>query len=66
MPQLKSVMRGEKLRWPDGSKVIIALLKSTTPIGVNTSRKIYNMSPNELNKYWLALVFTNEWCHWSC
>lgn len=60
MSQLKAIMRGEKLRWPDGSKVIIALMKSSTPIGVNTSRKIYNMSANELNKYWLALVFQGK------
>jgi hypothetical protein len=60
MAQLKSTMRGEKLRWPDGSKVIIALLKSTTPIGTNTSKKIYNMTSNELNKYWLALVFQGK------
>jgi len=60
MAQLKSTMRGEKLRWPDGTKVIIALLKSSTPIGVNTSKKIYNMSANELNKYWLALVFQGK------
>ena len=58
--QLKSTMKGEKLRWPDGSKVVIALLKSTTPIGQNTSKKIYNMSANELNKYWLALVFQGK------
>lgn len=60
MAQLKSTMRGEKLRWPDGSKVIIALLKSTTPIGTTTSKKIYNMTSNELNKYWLALVFQGK------
>ncbi|TVT37286.1 hypothetical protein FNT36_23040 [Hymenobacter setariae] len=60
LPQLQSTMRGEKLRWPDGSKVIIALLKSSTPIGVTTSKKIYNMSANELNKYWLALVFQGK------
>lgn len=58
--QLNSVMKGEKLRWPDGTKVSIALMKSNTPIGVNTSKKIYNMSPNELNKYWLALVFQGK------
>ena len=58
--QLKSTMRGEKLRWPDGSKVIIALMKSSTPVGTNTSKKIYNMSANELNKYWLALVFQGK------
>jgi hypothetical protein len=60
LAQLKSTMRGEKLRWPDGTKVIIAFLKSSTPIGVETSRKIYNMSANELNKYWLALVFQGK------
>jgi hypothetical protein len=60
MAQLKSTMRGEKLRWPDGSKVIIALLKSNTPIGTATSKKIYNMTSNELNKYWLALVFQGK------
>jgi hypothetical protein len=60
LAQLKSTMRGERLRWPDGSKVIIALLKTTTPIGTNTSRKIYNMTANELNKYWLALVFQGK------
>lgn len=48
------------MRWPDGTKVIIALLKSSTPIGVSTSKKIYNMSANELNKYWLALVFQGK------
>ncbi|AMJ67215.1 hypothetical protein AXW84_18590 [Hymenobacter sp. PAMC 26628] len=60
LAQLKSTMRGEKLRWPDGTKVVIALLKSSTPIGVDTSKKIYNMSANELNKYWLALVFQGK------
>lgn len=60
MLQLKSVMKGEKLRWPDGTKVSIALLKTNTPIGVTTSKKIYNMSANELNKYWLALVFQGK------
>jgi hypothetical protein len=58
--QLSSVMKGEKLRWPDGTKVSIALMKSNTPIGVNTSKKVYNMSSNELNKYWLALVFQGK------
>lgn len=60
LAQLRATMRGEKLRWPDGSKVVIALLKTTTPIGQSTSKKIYNMSANELNKYWLALVFQGK------
>lgn len=60
LSQLKSIMRGEKLRWPDGNKVIIALLKTNTSIGSTTSKLVYNMTPNELNKYWLALVFQGK------
>lgn len=60
MAQLKSTLRGEKQRWPDGTKVIIALMKSNTPIGTSTSKKLYNMSGDEFNKYWLALVFQGK------
>lgn len=57
---LKSILRGEKQRWPNGTKVVIALMKTNTPIGSSTLRKIYNMSADELNKYWLALVFQGK------
>ncbi len=60
MSQLKSVLRGEQLRWNDGSKVIIALMKTTTPIGSSTCDKIFNMSGNQVSKYFLALVFQGK------
>ena len=60
MGQLKSILRGEKLRWKDGAQVVIALMKTSTPIGSNTSRKLYDMTVNELNKYFLALVFQGK------
>lgn len=58
--QLKSILRGEKLRWNDGKQVVIALMKTNTPIGNETSKRIYNMTGNELNKYFLALVFQGK------
>ncbi|HWJ28939.1 MAG TPA: hypothetical protein VNS32_20515 [Flavisolibacter sp.] len=57
---LKSILRGEKQRWPDGTKITIALMKTNTPIGSSTCKKIYNMSGDELNKFWLALVFQGK------
>ncbi len=60
MVQLQAVLKGEKLRWNDGSRVSIALMKTTTPVGNNTCEKLYNMSGNELNKYFLALVFQGK------
>ena len=60
LTQLQSVLRGEQMRWDDGTKVKIALMKTNTPIGTLTSEKIYNMTGNELNKYFLALVFQGK------
>jgi ABC-type phosphate transport system substrate-binding protein len=58
--ELKSVLKGEKLRWEDGSKVVIALMKTNTDVGKNTCSRLYNMSANDLNKMFLALVFQGK------
>lgn len=51
---------GEQQRWRSGTKITIALMKTSTPGGRNTSLKVYGMSANELNKFWLALVFQGK------
>ena len=35
-------------------------MKTSTPIGTYTCNKLYNMTGNELNKYFLALVFQGK------
>lgn len=60
MGQLQSILKGEKQRWGDGTKVVIALMKTNTPVGSVTSKKIFNMSGDQLNKYWLGLVFQGK------
>lgn len=58
--QLKSIFMGEQQRWRGGTKITIALMKTNTPAGKNTSLKVYGMNGNELNKFWLALVFQGK------
>lgn len=58
--ELKAVLQGEKQRWPDGTTVSIAFMKTSTPVGGATAKKILNMSGDELNKLWLALVFQGK------
>ena len=58
--ELKSVMKGEKQRWKDGTKIVIALMKTNTPLGQASAKKIYSMSGDELNRFWLALVFQGK------
>jgi len=60
MEDLRSVLKGEKQRWGDGTKVVVALMKTNTPAGSSTLKKIYGMTSDELNKYWLALVFQGK------
>ncbi|KAA3440334.1 hypothetical protein [Rufibacter hautae] len=55
--ELRSVFRGEKQRWSNGTKVMIALIKTNNTLGETISEKVYAMKPDALNKYWLALVF---------
>ena len=58
--ELLAVMKGEKQRWDDGTRISIALMKSSTPTGEETSKKVYGMSGDEVNKFWLALVFQGK------
>ena len=60
MSQIVSVLKGEKQQWDDGVSIKIALMKTSTAIGTTTCNKLYNMSANELNKYFLALVFQGK------
>ncbi len=58
--ELKAVLMGETQRWKNGKRILIALMKTNTPLGKTTSSKVYDMSGDELNKYWLSLVFQGK------
>jgi len=58
--ELISVLKGEKQRWSDGTKVNIYIMKTTTPIGQTTCKKIYNWSGDKVKRYWLELSFSGK------
>jgi hypothetical protein len=58
--ELVSVLKGEKLRWSDGTKVSIYIMKTSTPVGQNTCKKIYNWSGDKVKRYWLELSFSGK------
>lgn len=55
-----SILNGEKPYWKGGSKVSIALMKTSTKEGEEMAKMIYGMSGDELNKFWLSLVFQGK------
>ena len=58
--ELTSIMKGEKQRWKDGTGITIALMKSSTATGEAIAKKVYGMTGDGINKYWLALVFQGK------
>lgn len=58
--ELKSVFMAEKQRWNDGTKVIIAMIKSTTPLGKVISKRIYSMSGDEVRGFWAGISFAGK------
>ena len=60
MSDLKSIMKGEKQRWSDGTKVSIVLMKTNTSTGEITCQKIYNMSADKVKRFWLGLSFSGK------
>jgi hypothetical protein len=60
LSELKSILKGERQRWRNGNKITIALMKTNTPAGSYTCKKIYDMSGDDLKKFWLALVFQGK------
>ncbi len=60
MSELKSILKGEQQRWKDGTKVSIVLMKTSTPVGEITCKKIYNMSSDKVKRFWLGLSFSGR------
>ena len=58
--ELISVFLGEKERWSDGTKVTIVLMKTTTPIGKETCKKVYSRSGNSVLQYWNLQSFAGK------
>ena len=60
MPKLKKILKGEQQRWDDGTKILLALMKTSTGTGMKMTAQVYLMTNNELNKYFLAQVFQGK------
>ncbi|MBK6640718.1 MAG: hypothetical protein IPI23_01290 [Bacteroidetes bacterium] len=58
--EIIKIFKGEKQWWKDGTKIVIAFMKTSTPTGSEASKKVLGMSGDQLNKHWLSLVFQGK------
>ncbi len=54
LSKLSSYFKGEIKTWDNGSKVVLALMKSNTAPGVSTCGKVFQMSCDAVTKFWLG------------
>jgi hypothetical protein len=52
---LQNIFMGKQPKWSNGDKVVIALMKFSTPAGKETCSKLYKMTPDQVTRYWLTL-----------
>ena len=60
LSDLKSIFKAERQRWEDGTKVSIAMIKSTTPVGQLVSRRIYSKTGDEVRGFWAGISFAGK------
>ena len=60
LADLKAIFNFEKQRWHDGTKVVIVMMKTTTPVGQSTCQKVYGMSGQGVLRLFSQLQFAGK------
>jgi hypothetical protein len=55
--ELISIFKGEKQRWRSGNKISLSMMKVNTSTGKVICQRVYNMSADEVNKFWIQHTF---------
>ena len=58
--ELKNIFEGGLQRWSNGTKVVIALIRTDTPLGEEVCKKVYNRSPDDVDDFWMTKVFQGK------
>lgn len=52
--ELQSLFQGKTTKWANGSKVVLAMMKTNTDAGQATCQKLYQQNGDDVKKYWLT------------
>jgi ABC-type phosphate transport system substrate-binding protein len=58
--QLNALLLGETTRWQNKQKVVLAIMKSNTPTGKLVAENILSISPKDIDKHYLTMVFQGK------
>ena len=60
MKDLQACLLGEKVRWSNKGRVMLALMKSNTLVGKRAAKNVLDKSSTELDKFYLTMVFQGK------
>ncbi len=55
--QVRSIFKGERSFWQNGSSVVLVLPASNLPVADDIAKQVYGSDVAGMQKFWLALVF---------
>ncbi len=58
--ELRAIFKGQKQRWENGNRVVVAIVKGNTAIGGQILTKVFGVSFDDFQKIWLTLVFQGK------
>ncbi|MCP4458936.1 MAG: hypothetical protein GY816_13070 [Cytophagales bacterium] len=56
----RATIYAKRTRWTDRTKVELALMNPSTKIGERMAKKLFNLTGEQLNKYYLTQVFQGK------
>jgi len=56
----RATVYAKRTRWSDRSKVELALMDTSTTLGEKIAKGLFNLTGEQLNKYYLTLVFQGK------
>jgi len=60
MAELQAIFMGKTAKWSNGNRIQLAMMKQNTDAGKQTCEKIFQMSTEEMKKYWLTQSMKGE------
>ena len=58
--ELKGIMRADQQRFGNGQKIVLAVMKVSTPTGNSVVERVLEMSADAFRKHWLAVIFQGK------
>lgn len=58
--KVRDIFKAQNQRWGNGTKITLAMVKSSNPLAEVVADKVYGMDIDGVKKYWVQIVFRGK------